>query len=213
MLLHGQREIDPALHRGVVADDHHLAAGDPADAGDQARAGRLAVIEAEGRELAHLEERRAGIDEAHDPVARQELAAAHMAFAAVLRTAERRLGRTAPQLGDQRTVQLGVDGKGRRCGVDGALEFPHGVASPDTGEVAQDALASRVDGGSPKETGLFPPLSAGLRPSPTFPPYRGKALRLDVKTIGSLEVMRSFPSPGPILQSSPRAWRIFAPFR
>ena len=59
VLLHRQREIGAALHRGVVGDDHHLAARHPADAGDQAGARRLAVIEAVGGQLAHLQEGRA----------------------------------------------------------------------------------------------------------------------------------------------------------
>jgi hypothetical protein len=38
VLLHGHREVGAALHRRIVGDDHDLAARDPADAADHARA-------------------------------------------------------------------------------------------------------------------------------------------------------------------------------
>ena len=44
MLLHGQREVGAALHRGVIGQDETLAPRDPTDPGDQARSRRLAVI-------------------------------------------------------------------------------------------------------------------------------------------------------------------------
>jgi hypothetical protein len=91
VLLHRHREIGAALHGGVVGDDHHLAARDPADAGDHAGAGRLAVIEVAGGQLADLQERRAGIQQALDALARQQLAARRVARPGALGTAQGRL--------------------------------------------------------------------------------------------------------------------------
>ena len=75
MLLDRQRIVSAALHRRVVADDHHLPARHAADAGDHARAGHLAMVQVAGGELADLEERRAGIEQPLDAVAGEQLAA------------------------------------------------------------------------------------------------------------------------------------------
>ena len=64
VLLDRHGKVDAALHRGVVGHDHHLAAGHPADAGDQPSAGGLAVVQAMGGERRHLQKRRAGIKQA-----------------------------------------------------------------------------------------------------------------------------------------------------
>ena len=56
VLLDGQRIVSAALHRRVVTDDHHLAPGDAADAGDEPRAGDFAVIEVARGELGDLEQ-------------------------------------------------------------------------------------------------------------------------------------------------------------
>ena len=75
MLLDRQRIVSAALHRRVVADDHHLPARHAADAGDHARARHFAVVHVAGGELADFEERRAGIEQPLDAVAGQQLAA------------------------------------------------------------------------------------------------------------------------------------------
>ena len=75
VLLDGHREIRAALDRGVVAHDHAFAAGDAADAGDDAGRGDVAAIHVVRRELRQLEERRADIEQHADAVARQQLAA------------------------------------------------------------------------------------------------------------------------------------------
>ena len=80
VLLHGEREVRAALHGRVVRDDHALAALDDADAGDDPGARRLAVVELPGRERVQLEERRAGVDEAVDPLACGQLAARAVAL-------------------------------------------------------------------------------------------------------------------------------------
>jgi len=74
VLLHRQREVGPALNRGVVGDDHALGAVDEADAGDDAGGRCLAVVHAVRREPAELEERRARIEQQLDALAREELA-------------------------------------------------------------------------------------------------------------------------------------------
>jgi len=44
MLLDRHRIVSAALHRGVVADDHRLAARHAADAGDHSRTGHLSAV-------------------------------------------------------------------------------------------------------------------------------------------------------------------------
>ena len=56
VLLDGHRVVGAALDRGVVGDDHHLAAGDAADSRDEAGAGRLAAVHPVGRQRRELEE-------------------------------------------------------------------------------------------------------------------------------------------------------------
>src|SRR5439155_3075587 len=80
VLLHRQREIGAALHGGVVRHHHHGAAADHADACDDPGARRIAVVEPMRRERRQLEERRAGVEQALDPVAHEELAARGVAL-------------------------------------------------------------------------------------------------------------------------------------
>ena len=121
VLLHRHRKIGAALHRGVVGDDHHLTARHPPDPGDHARAGRLIVIEAVGRQGADLQKRGAGIEQPHDPVPRQKLAARFVPRTGRLGSAARGLRRTGAKLVDQAPIQ-------RRLGL--------------------KCLGSRIDGGS-----------------------------------------------------------------
>ena len=79
VLLHRHGEVGAALHRRVVADDHHLAPRDAPDAADHPGAGRLAAIEAKGGELTDLQEWRAGVQQPLHPLPRQELAPRLMA--------------------------------------------------------------------------------------------------------------------------------------
>jgi hypothetical protein len=71
MLLHRHRVVGAALDGGVVADDHHLAPGDAADAGDHAGAMHILVVHVIGGERADLEEGRAGVEQAQDAFPRQ----------------------------------------------------------------------------------------------------------------------------------------------
>src|SRR5205823_12968543 len=75
MLLDGERKVRPALHRGVVRDDHAVAPFDDADAGDDSRTRRVPVVELPRGERVQLEECRSRIDETIDALAREELAA------------------------------------------------------------------------------------------------------------------------------------------
>ena len=63
VLLHGDGEVGAALDRGVVGDDHHLAAGHAADAGNQAGAGRVAVVHLPRGQGRELEKRRRRIEQ------------------------------------------------------------------------------------------------------------------------------------------------------
>ena len=78
VLLDGDRVVRAALHRRVVADDHAFAAGDAADAGDDAGARRFVAVHAEGRERRQLEERRARIEQHFHAIAGQQFAARHV---------------------------------------------------------------------------------------------------------------------------------------
>src|SRR3546814_141353 len=87
VLLDRHRIIGAALHRGIVAHDHHLAAGDAADPGDQPGAGHFTTVKVRGGELADFEERRSWIEQSFDAIAGQELAAGDVAVARFLAAA------------------------------------------------------------------------------------------------------------------------------
>ena len=108
MLLDRDRVVGAAFDRGVVGDDHAFAARHPADAGDDAGAGRLVVVHAVGGQRRELQERAAGVEQAVDAVPRQQLAAAHVALAGFLRAAERGGGQLVAQLCDEREMLVAV---------------------------------------------------------------------------------------------------------
>ena len=109
MLLDRHRIVGAALHRRVVADDHHLPARHAADAGDDARARHFAVVHVAGGELADLEERRARIEQPLDPLARQQFAARRCAARAIFSVPpKRRLGDVGAQLLGERAVMRGA---------------------------------------------------------------------------------------------------------
>ena len=108
MLLHRHRVIGAALDGGIVADDHHLAAFDAADPGDDAGAVDRAVIHVVGGERAEFEKRRAGIEQARHPLARQQLAAGQMPLA--------RLGRSALRDGRALGPKFAPQARPRRRG-------------------------------------------------------------------------------------------------
>ncbi len=77
-LLDAHRLHGAGVDARVVHDDHRAHAADPADAGDEAAAGnrarRVRVVQAETGQRGQLQERRAGIEQTPQAVARQQLA-------------------------------------------------------------------------------------------------------------------------------------------
>ena len=69
VLLHRHRVVGAALDRGVVGDDQHLAPRDAADAGDQASAGRVVVVQAVRRPAATARGTATRIEQLLDPLA------------------------------------------------------------------------------------------------------------------------------------------------
>src|SRR5215510_6575257 len=74
VLLHRQREVRPALDRGVVRDHDGLPTLDYPDPGHDPGRWGLSFIDVPGREGGELEERAPGVDEPIDPLARGQLA-------------------------------------------------------------------------------------------------------------------------------------------
>ena len=101
VLLHRDRIVAAALHRGVVAHHHAFPPGHATDAGDDAGARHLVAVHAPGRELRQFKKGRAGIQQRLDPVARQQLSAALVALAGVLPAAGSHARDLRSQVGDQ----------------------------------------------------------------------------------------------------------------
>ena len=125
VLLHRERVVRAALHGRVVGDDHALAALDDADPGHDPGRRRVAVVQVPRGERVQLEEGRAGVEEAVDPLAREELAARAVALDRLLAAAQRRLGRARFQLLHERRHALPVGGEVGRLAVDPRLEHCH----------------------------------------------------------------------------------------
>ena len=102
VLLHRQREVGAALHGRVVREDDARLTLDHADAGDDPGRRRLAVVEVPGGERAELEERRAGVDEPVDALARGQLPARAVALHRGGAAAERDERGALSQLRDER---------------------------------------------------------------------------------------------------------------
>ncbi len=125
VLLDREREVASALDRGVVCDDHARAAGDRADAGDDARRRRLAVVEAVSRERRELQERRARVDQALDPLAGEQLAAGVVALDGSHAAACADALKVAVQLRHQPVHALAIALVGLRAGVEMAGDTRH----------------------------------------------------------------------------------------
>jgi hypothetical protein len=102
VLLHREREVGAPLYGRVVRNDRALAALDDADPRHDACARRLAVVGLPRGEGVQLEERRAGVDEPVDPLAREQLAAGAVPLDRALAAACGDLRRAVAQLGDER---------------------------------------------------------------------------------------------------------------
>jgi hypothetical protein len=122
MLLDRHRIVSAALHRRIVAHDHHRTARDAADAGDHPRARHFAMIHVAGGELADFEERRAGIEQPLDSVAGKQLAARGMLVAGRLRSAERSLGDIGAQPFGERAIVRCIGAEGFAVGRDLGIE-------------------------------------------------------------------------------------------
>ncbi len=166
VLLDGQREVGAALDGGVVADDDALAAADTANAGDDAGAVDIAGIETHGGELGKLQERGARIDQAHDAIAGEELAAGEMALAQALGAADGGLGALLAEVGNQglhgRTVGLELLGGG----VDLGFQDWHGTPSRRPGKVWRIGAAGNEIG----QPACGPALTSEMR----WRPVRGR---------------------------------------
>ena len=88
----------------------------------RARAGHLAVVHVAGSELTDLEERRAGIQQALDAVARKQFAALDMARSMLLRPTFRRLRDVGPQLLRKRAIMRSSSAELFAVGRDFALD-------------------------------------------------------------------------------------------
>ena len=87
------------------------------------------AVEAVGRKRRELEERRAGIDEQIDPLARKELAARDVTRPRLLAAALGRGGELLAQVGDQRLHGGGILGELAPVRIDGGAQGCH--SDPD----------------------------------------------------------------------------------
>jgi hypothetical protein len=111
---------------GVVADNHALDAAHAADAGDDAAGGNPVAVQFVSRQLADLEERRAGIEQAVDAVAHEHLVARLVLFTCSRRTADRDLRDEFTQLAGKPAVGLGVGEIVLTRAIDAGLDDAHG---------------------------------------------------------------------------------------
>ena len=111
VLLDRHRVVGAALDRRVVGDDHALAPRDPADPGDDPGPRGLVVVHAVRGQRRQLQKRTPRIEQAVDPVARQQFAAADVTFARAFLATQRGRGQLAAQLRDKRAVRFAVFGR------------------------------------------------------------------------------------------------------
>ena len=117
VLLDRERVVGAALDRGVVGDDHHVAARHAADAGDDAGRRRVVVVHVPRRQRRELEERRARIEQRVDALAHRQLALLAVAREVLRAAALLRLRQPLAVFGDERlhAVAVGAELGGRRC--------------------------------------------------------------------------------------------------
>ena len=120
VLLHRHRVVGAALDGGVVGDDDALAAGDPPDAGDDARGRGVTVVQPVRGQRGELQERAAGVEQRVDPVAGQQLAARHVPLAGPLAATFRHPAELLGQVGGQVGVRRGVARGGLTVGARGS---------------------------------------------------------------------------------------------
>jgi hypothetical protein len=142
VLLHGDRKVRPALHRGVVAHDHAVGAAHPADAGDDAAARRVAVVHAVARQRRELQERRARIEQHLHALARRQLAARLVLRAGGLAAALRGLRHLRLQVLHERAHAGGVRLEVGGAGIE--LRFENGHGSPREHTDPEEYLAAEA---------------------------------------------------------------------
>jgi len=108
VLLDRHRVVGAALDGGVIRNDHALAPGHAAHAGDDPGARRVAVVHAVRGERRELQERRALVEQAVDALARQQLPARRVSRARLLAAAQPHPLELRTQIGGKRLVGLGV---------------------------------------------------------------------------------------------------------
>ncbi len=111
MFLDGHGEVGAALDRGVVGDDQALAPRHAPDAGDDARAGRVAVVQIPRRQRRQFQKGRAGIEQAVDALAHKELALLGVTTLRLVAAAAPHLRQPGAQLLRQPAMIGGVGGK------------------------------------------------------------------------------------------------------
>ncbi len=125
VLLDGDGVVGAAFHRRVVRDDQDFATRDAANPGHQPGARRLIVVHAERGQGRELEERRAAIEQAFDPLANRQLALSAMPLN-VFRTAALAVAVDAvTELGDEVAQPFRVRLEHRIRGDDARLERLH----------------------------------------------------------------------------------------
>ena len=132
VLLHGEGEVGAALHGRVVRDDDARAARDRADAGHDARARGVAVVEAVRRERRELQEGAAGVDEPLDPLAGEQLAALLVALHGVRAAARPGPLELGLEVADQLPHPLAVSEVVIRGGIEMTRDAGHGPQSTVT---------------------------------------------------------------------------------
>ena len=125
MLLHRHWEIGAALDRGIVADNHDLAAVHQTDAGDDSGTGCLVVVHLMGGQGSDFQEGAALVQESVDPVPRQHPSAVDVPLAGSRRSAARDTVQMTSQLTDELPIGLRVRLKIRRMRVRMAQQRLH----------------------------------------------------------------------------------------
>ena len=100
--------VRAALDRGVVGDDQHFAARHAADAGDEARARRVVVVQIPGGQRRQLQKRRSWVEQLLDPLAHRELALLAVPLDVLRPAALARPRLAVAELGDERGHPLVV---------------------------------------------------------------------------------------------------------
>ena len=127
VLFHRQRVVRAAFDRGVVGHDHAFDALDAADAGNHACGRYVFAIHLMGGQLADLQERRAGVEQAVDTLAWQQLAARGVAFLGFWPTALVHLGKQLAQAFDLFEHGRAVEREVRRARVYLGMQGSHGA--------------------------------------------------------------------------------------